>query len=122
MVLGGRRAHDREAPEAVITLDESGPGVQSAPLQGLPDCQLVPSAKWRACFVIRTDVITITSAQCAVSCMELVPHLRGRCDPDIGRQHCVERALELRNAASPSLRDANAHRLPSGVNSRVRTA
>ena len=62
IVLGGRRTEYGEAPEAVVTLEVGGRRIQSAPLQGLPECQLVPTTKRRVCFVIRADVITITPA------------------------------------------------------------
>jgi hypothetical protein len=46
IVVRGRRTPYGEAPEAVFTLEVGGRRIQSAPLEGLPECELVPTTKW----------------------------------------------------------------------------
>ena len=45
IVMGGRRPDNGEAPEAMVTLELSGRRIQSAPVQGLPECELIPTTK-----------------------------------------------------------------------------
>src|SRR5262245_16080237 len=119
IVLGRRRTEYSEAPEAVVTLEVSGRGIQSAPRQGLPESQLVPTTKWRVCFVIRADVVTITPAHSTVPRVKLVSHLCRPSDPDVRRQHGIERAPELLNVSSPSFGYSHSDRLSARMHSRV---
>jgi hypothetical protein len=107
------RPHDGEAPEAVITLELGGRRIQSAPLQGLPESELVPSTKRRVRRVVGADVVAVPPAHCTVPRVKLVSHLDRLRDPDVGgkdRIQCAPQALHV-----PSIRNPNSHRLASRV-------
>ncbi len=117
IVVSRRRPENGEAPKAVLTHQVGGSGIQSAPYQGLPESQLVPTTKRRVCRFIRADVIAVPPAHCTVPRVELVSHLgRGR-DPDVVRQHRIQRAPQLPDV--PFVRDAYTDRLTSRVHAGV---
>lgn len=122
IVMGRRRTQYGEAPEAVITLEVGGRCIQSAPLEGLPECELVPTTKWRVCFLVRADVVAVASAYCTETRVKLVPHLGGGRDPHIRGKNRVQRPPKVLNAAAPSLRNPHSDRLASRVNAGIRAA
>ena len=85
IVVRGRRTQNGKAPKAMLTLEVGGRGIQSAPIQGLPECQLVPTTKRGVSFVIRADVIAVPPAHRTVARMELASHLGRRRDPHVRR-------------------------------------
>ena len=121
IVVLRRSAEYREAPEAVFAREVGGRRIQSAPLQGLPECELVPNTKRRVRFLICADVITVPPAQCTIARVKLISHVERCRDPYVGREHCVQRAPQLLNvpAPTPSLRNSNAYCLASRVNSGI---
>src|SRR5258706_11917648 len=122
IVTGRRRTQNGEAPEAMVTLEVGGRCIQSAPLEGLPECQLVPTTKRRVCFFVRADVVAVASAYCTETCVKLVAHLGGRSNPHVGGKYRVQRTPKLLNAAAPSFRNPHSDRLASGVNAGIRAA
>src|SRR4029079_10803496 len=74
-VSGRRRSEHRKRLKAVFALDAGGRCIQSAPIQGLPECQLVPTTERRMCSIIRADVVAVSPAQSTVPRMKLVLHL-----------------------------------------------
>ena len=117
IVVRRRGAADGKAPKAVFALDARGSDIQSAPIQGLPERQLVPTAKRRVCFVIRADVVAVAPAHRTVARVKLASHLGRRGDPDVRRQHGVQGAPQFLNA--PPVRHPNTDRLSSRVHSGV---
>ncbi len=109
LVAGWRRSEYGKRLKAVFALDVGGGCIQSAPIQGLPECQLVPTTERRMCSIIRTDVIAVSPAQSTVTRVELVLHLGRRSDPYVGGQDGVQCAPQLLNG--PSLRYSNTDRL-----------
>ena len=119
IVVGRRRAEHREAPEAVLSHEMSSRRIQSASIQGLLECQLVPLTKRRVCRFVRADVVAVAPAHRTVPRVELRVHLDRARDPHIRRQHCIQRAPQPGHF--PSIRHANSHRLASRVYPRVRS-
>jgi len=110
MVIAGRRGSEHSKRlKAVFALDAGGGCIQSAPIQGLPECQLVPTTERRMRSVIRADVVAVSPAQSTVARMKLVLHLGRRGDPYVGGQDRVQCAPQLLNG--PSLRYSNTDRL-----------
>ncbi len=85
IVVRRRGTPNGKAPKAVLTLDAGGSDIQSAPIQGLPERQLVPTTKRGMSFVIRADVVAVPPAHRTVARMELASHLGRRRDPDVRR-------------------------------------
>ncbi len=119
IVVSRRRPEYGEAPEAVVTLEVDSRRIQSAPVQGLPECQLVPTTKRRVCFLIRADVVTIPPADCTVPRVKLGPHLRRSRDPHVAWKNRVERAPQFLTVAPPPFWYPNTNRLPASVHPRV---
>ena len=92
IVVSGCRAEHGEAPKAVLTRQVIGSRIQSAPIQGQLDCELVPATKRRVRLFVGADEIAIPPAQCTVARVKLVLHLGRRGDPDVRRQDGVQRA------------------------------
>lgn len=122
IVMSRRRTEYGEAPETVVTLDIGGRGIQSAPLQGLPECQLVPTTKRRVCFVIRADVVAVPSTYRTVARVKLVPHFSGCRDPHVRWKNRVECAPQLLNVSPPSFGHPNTNGLTSRMNTGIRSA
>ena len=97
-----------KAAEAVFAFQLSGCRIEGIPIQGLPNCELVPTTKWRVRLLIRTDVIAIPPAHSTEPRMKLVPHFNRFGDPHVGGEDCVQRAAQLLNVF-PSIRDPNAY-------------
>jgi hypothetical protein len=85
IVVRGRGAANGKAPKAMLTLDAGGSDIQSAPIQGLPERQLVPTTKRGVSFVIRADVVAVPPAHRTVARMELASHLGRRRNPNVRR-------------------------------------
>lgn len=119
IIVGRRRSQHCEAPKAVVTREVGGRRIQSAPIQGLPECELVPTTKRRLRCVIRADVVTVASTHCTVPRVELVAHLRRAGDPHVLWQNRVQSPPQL--ADVPAIRHPHTDGLPSGVYARVGT-
>jgi hypothetical protein len=119
IVVRGRRTEYGEAQEAVFTLDMGGGCIQSAPIEGLPDCELVPSTEWRIRLLVRPDVVAVAPAHRTVPRVKLAMHFdRGR-DPHIRGQQRVQRPSKLLYVL-PTLCDAHAHGLTARMHPSIR--
>ena len=120
VVARRRRSEHSKRVKAVFALDVGSGCIQSAPIQGLLEGQLIPTAERRVCSIIRTDVITVSPAQSTVARVKLVLHLGRRSDPYVGGQDRVQRAPQLLNG--PSLRYSNSDRLTSRMHAGISTS
>ena len=121
MITGRRGSKHGEAAKAMIAGEVRGCGIQSRPLQGLLERELVSSAERGVRRGIRSDVIAVAPTHRTVPGVKLAPHRHRRRHPDVGGQHRIQCAPQLLNILPP-IRYPNADGLPPCMDARVGTA
>ena len=112
IVMRRRRTQYGEGAEAVLTLEVGGRRIQSAPLEGLPECELVPTTKRRIRRLrpCRRSSCTVGSLHCTAR--ETRPAFQWRRQPIRRLAGSAFNAAELLRA---SHRSRNVALLPPGL-------
>jgi hypothetical protein len=101
MITGRRGSKHGETAKAMIAREVRGCSIQSRPLQGLLERELVWSAERGACLCIRSDVIAVAATHRTVPGVKLPPHRHRRRHPDVGGEHRIQSSPQLLNILPP---------------------
>src|SRR5687768_16468750 len=81
---------------------------------------LGPPPEWRVRGIIGADVIAVSAGNGAVACVEVRSHLVSGGDPNVLRQHRVQRSPE--HVGGPLRWNANPHGLSTRVHACIRAS